>query len=714
MLAGLARMAVRRRWTIVIAWIVLTLLGAFAAGKLSNRWFQSFSIPGFSAYEANQRTLKTFGSGEQPPLVAVFTDPSRDITTVPGIEQAIDAGAGIMPKARVGSWYATHSNGYVSKDRHTMFATIYPPGNATFSKTPPIKRIRAAIQKAAPPGVTAHLTGSAPIIDSQGSASGPSVLIETLIGGAGALVILLFVFGTLPAMLMPMLVAISSILTTFLCVYALTYLTDVSIIVQFLVALVGLGVAIDYALLIVFRFREELTLHDTTEEALVETMRHAGRSIIVSGSTVAIGLLSMVILPLPFIRSIGLGGMLIPAVSVLSSITFLPAMLALLGPRINRLRVMPKRFVEPHPTETGLWWRWARLVMRRSVLVFAAGVAIVVVVLIPAFQINPSDAQIKDEPAKADAKAGYDAITNAGFSQGIFLPYVILAENGATDATLATASAEIAKAPGISSASAPPAWRSGGTGLIEAFGADDASSRTAKSTISNLQHDVLPRLSSSSNGVKLTLGGYGPEERDFVHAVYGKFPYVLLFVLILTFVLLTRAFRSLVLPLKAVILNLVSLGAAYGIVVFIFQQGHGSQTIWNIHATDSVISWIPLMIFAFLFGISMDYEVFMLTRIREEYDETGDTPYAVAHGLARTGKLVTSGALVLMFAFFVLSTGPGPDIKQFAIGLAAGIIFDATVIRALLVPATMQLLGRYNWVLPRPIARVLRVAPSEA
>src|SRR5690349_13329462 len=160
MLAGLARLIVRRRWSIVIAWVVLTFLGAFAAGKLSNRWFQSFSIPGFSAYEANQRTLKTFGSGEQPPLLAVFSTPSGDITTVPGIQQAIDAGAAIMPKARLGSWFATHSSGYVSKDRHTMIATIYPPGNATFSKTPPIKKVRAAIQKAAPPGVKAHLTGS--------------------------------------------------------------------------------------------------------------------------------------------------------------------------------------------------------------------------------------------------------------------------------------------------------------------------------------------------------------------------------------------------------------------------------------------------------------------------------------------------------------------------------------------------------------------------
>ena len=179
--------------------------------------------------------------------------------------------------------------------------------------------------------------------------------------------------------------------------------------------------------------------------------------------------------------------------------------------------------------------------------------------------------------------------------------------------------------------------------------------------------------------------GVAPEDRDFVHAVYGNFPYALGFVVLLTFLLLTRAFRSLLLPLKAVILNLVSLGAAFGIIVFIFQDGHGSNAIWGVQATHAIISWIPLMIFAFLYGLSMDYEVFMLTRMREEYDEHGDTEHAVALGLARTGKLVTSAALVLMFAFFVLSTSPGTDIKQFGIGLAAGVIFDATVIRALLV-----------------------------
>ena len=718
MLVNLARLVIRRRWIVIGAWIVLTFAGAFAAGQLSKRWFQSFSIPGYQAYEANQRTLKTFGSGEQWPLVAVFTSPGKDVTTVPGVEQAISEGAKqIHGAVRVGSWFATHSDMYLSKDRHTMVATIYPPGNATFSTQPPITKIRASLKAATPVGVTSHLTGEAAIAASQGSASGPSVLTEALIGGAGALIILLFVFGTLPAVAMPLLVAFGSIMTTFLCVYGLTYITHVSIIVQFLVALVGLGVAIDYALLVVFRFREELTLHGTTEEALVETMTHAGRSVIVSGSTVAIGLLSMLLLPLPFIRSIGLGGMLIPAVSVLASITLLPAMLSLLGPKINSVRVMPKRFVEPHSPDDGFWGRWSQLVLRRPLLVFLVGVAVVALVLTPAFHINPSNAQTKDEPAAGDADQGRTAITAAGLPAGVFLPYVVLVEKGATPEALAHAVDRLDHTPGIWGAAAPPSWRKGDTGLVEAFGTADGNSRAARTTMSNLKNDVLPQirgdLSGGGKAPDLTLGGFAPESRDFVHAVYGKFPYVLLFVLILTFVLLARAFRSLVLPLKAVLLNVVSLGAAYGIIVFIFQDGHGSKAIWGLDATNAIISWIPLMIFAFLFGISMDYEVFMLTRIREEYDETGNTQHAVAHGLARTGKLVTSASLVLMFAFFTLSTGPGPDIKQFAIGLAAGIVFDATVIRALLVPATMQLLGRWNWWLPSPVARILRVAPSE-
>ena len=704
LVTALARLVLGHRRAIVFLWLALTLVGAYSANAVSKRWLEQFSIPGYSAYEANQRALKTFGTGENAPLVGVFHS-SGDVTKVTAIKQAIAAAEKQNPGSRVSSYFSTGSSAYVSKDRHTTFAELYPPGNQGFNGNVKIKQARAALKKATPPGVTSYLTGRDALQEasSGGSNNGPSVFLEAVIGGLGALVILLFVFGTVPAVLIPIGIAISSILNTFTLIYLLTYITSVSLIVQFLVALVGLGVAIDYSLLMIFRFREELANGKDTETALIETMRHAGRSVIVSGSTVAIGLLSMVILPIPVIRSIGIGGMLIPAVSVLTSITLLPALLAMLGPRINRLRVMPKRIVERQDPTTGFWHRWAVIVVRRPIPVAVVGIAIVAILLVPGLQINPAEAQLKDFPGKGDAINGRAALARAGISPGVMKPYVVLIEHDGPGATREVVGA-LRQTRGIAAAVAPPQWRSGGDALVEAFPTADSASGSSSKTISRLQHDVLPSLSATA-----TLGGISPEDRDFVHAVYGKFPYVLAFVILLTFVLLMRAFRSILLPLKAVVLNLVSLGAAYGIIVFIFQWGHGSNAIWGVPATGAIISWIPLMIFAFLYGLSMDYEVFMLTRMREEYDESHDTATAVELGLARTGKLVTSAALVLMFAFFVLSSSPGVDIKQFGIGLAAGIIFDATVIRTLLVPSLVRMFGRWNWWLPHPVARVLRV-----
>jgi RND superfamily putative drug exporter len=709
----LAHLIHRRRRVVIGVWIVLTVFGAYASSAVSKRWLEQFSIPGFSAYEANQRALKTFGSGAQAPLVLVFTAPGKDVTAVTGVQGAIDAAAAKNPGSRVSSYFATHSPAYVSKDGHTTFAEIYPPGKPGFTTKLPLKETRAAAQKAVPAGVQVHLTGRDALFDEEGGSGGPSILTEALIGGVGALVILLFVFGTLPAVAIPIGIAIASIFNTFTLVWLLTYVTSVSIIVQFLVALVGLGVSIDYSLLMIFRFREELAHGETPEEALVETMRHAGRSVIVSGSTVAIGLVSMVILPVPVIRSIGIGGMLIPAVSVIAAITLLPALLSVLGQRINSVRVMPKRIVEAGDLDTGFWHRWSVSVVRRPAATALAGLAIVAVLVFYGLKLNPAEAQAKDLPAKGDAEAGLVALTDAHISAGALKPFDILVEGPISQRSLRTVATAVANTPGVDGAAAPLQWRRGTAAIVEAFPAEDGAARSVRGTISNLQHNVLPETAQSlGDGTQLTLGGVAPEDRDFVHAVYGKFPYVLAFVILLTFVLLMRAFRSLILPLKAVVLNLISLGAAYGIIVFIFQLGHGSEAIWGVKATNSIISWIPLMIFAFLYGLSMDYEVFMLTRMREAYDETGDTKQAIALGLARTGKLVTSAALVLMFAFFVLSTQPSVDVKQFGIGLAAGIIFDATVIRALLVPSLMTLLGRWNWWLPAPLARVFRVSPS--
>jgi putative drug exporter of the RND superfamily len=701
-LGRLAHYIVRHRWPVIIVWVVLTLFGGVAAGKLSKRWYQSFSIPGKPAYEASQRTLHAFGVGVRPPNVVVFHT-SGDATKNLAIERAMKRAAATMPGALTSSYFSTHNTMYVSRDRHTTFMNVYPPGSPKFNTTSGTKEMRAAAAAGLPAGISVNVTGHDPLEEASthGSGGSSSVFLEAVIGGIGALIILLFVFGTLPAILAPIVIAVAAILNTFTLVWGLTYITNVSIIVEFLIALVGLGVAIDYALLMIFRFRDELREGEDVETALVETMTHAGRSVIVSGSTVAVGLLSMIVLPLPFIRSMGIGGMLIPAVSVLAAITLLPAMLSIMGTRINSVRVLPRRLVDRGHPEDGLWGRWARFVLRRPVVVAAIGLAIVGVLVSYGVQLNPNEAQLKNFPGTGTAIAGRDQLAAAGISPGVMKPLDVLVESGGNPQQVV---AKLRTVPGLVGATAPPSWHRGSDSLVEAFPAIDG-------TAPGIQ-GVVNRTNDALKGTSGTLTGVAAVDRDFLHALFGNFPYVLAFVMILTLILLARAFRSIVLPIKAVLLNLVSLAASFGIIVFIFQNGHGSS-LWNIDATHSVTAWIPIMIFAFLFGLSMDYEVFMITRMREAYDETGSTDRAIELGLARTGKLVTSAALILMFAFLVLSSSPGFEIKLFAIGLAAGIIFDATVIRTLLVPSLMKLLGGWNWWMPAWTRSVLRIRQPE-
>src|SRR6266576_2301349 len=372
MLARLAHATTRHRKAIILAWLALTIFGGFAASQVSQRWLQSLSIPGYPAYETNQRSLDRFGTGDRPPNVVVF-ETKGDATKSEAIPAAMERALEASPGARASSFFSTGSSAYVSKDKHTTFMELYPAGAANINTKSGAEKILAAAKTRLPSGVSVHVTGHDAIMEAneKGETGGPSLLVEALIGGLGALVILFFVFGTLPAVLLPIAIAVSSILNTFTLVWILTYITDVSFVVQFLIALVGLGVAIDYALLMIFRFRDELREGKDVETALVETMTHAGKAVIVSGTTVAVGLLSLIVLPLPFIRSMGLGGMLIPIVSVTAAITLLPAMLAVLGTRINSVRVMPKRFVDKGHPEDGLWGSGARLELRHPLRVAA-------------------------------------------------------------------------------------------------------------------------------------------------------------------------------------------------------------------------------------------------------------------------------------------------------------------------------------------------------
>jgi RND superfamily putative drug exporter len=698
MLPRLAHLTMRFRWPMIGVWLFLTVVGVFATSQVSSRWYTATAIPGQPAYEAGQRALHELGVGDRTPDVVVFHT-NGDATRSSDIQNAMGRAAALVPGAFTSSYYTTNNLLYVSSDRHTAFEMIYPAGPAGVDKVSNAEAIRASAAADLPAGITVNVTGRDALDEAgkNGKGGGTGVLLEALIGGLGALVILLFVFGTVPAVLAPIGIAVAAILNTFTLVWALTYLTDVSIIVQFLIALVGLGLAIDYALLMIFRFRDELREGKDVETALVETMTHAGRSVIVSGSTVAIGLLALVALPLPLIRSMGIGGMLIPAVSVLATLTLLPALLAVLGHRINNLRVMPRRLIDHGHGEDGAWGRWARFVLRRPAAIAAVGVVLVVALAGFGTQLKTGETALQHFPGSGTAIAGREMLADAHISPGVMKPLNVLVENGGNAEQVA---AKMRTVNGLVGASAPAAWQHGPTSFVEAFPSFDSAASGIRG--------VIDRSKLAIAGTNGTLTGVAAVNQDFLRALFGTFPYVVGLVLLLTLILLTRAFRSVVLAAKAVVLNLFSLGVAFGIVVLVFQEGHGSR-LWGVEATGSITAYVPLMIFAFLFGLSMDYEVFMLSRMREAYDETGSTDKAIELGLGRTGKLVTSGALILMFAFLVLSASPGFEIKSLAVGIAAGIIFDATVIRALLVPALMRLFGDANWWMPKWTRTALRL-----
>jgi RND superfamily putative drug exporter len=705
-MSSLTRWVLAHKRIVVIAWVVLTVVGIATVSSATKAMDQKFSVPGKEGWETNLTISQLFAGkgGDTAPIVPVVTLPQGKTVSSPGVHRELAAVdrrlEGALPGARLASFASTGDRAFVSADGRTTFAIVYPrpDPNSTFGEnTEAAKRATAAVRSVKVDGAAVHVSGMDALQNDAGSDSGTGVLLESLLGGFGALVVLAFVFASLLAFV-PILMAIVSIMTTFLLVYGLTAVTGVSPVVQFLIALVGLGIAIDYSLLIVSRWREERAHGRSGDEAVQRAMETAGRAVVFSGTTVAIGLVAMVALPVPFLRSMGYAGLLIPLVSTLVAITLLPVALSKIGPRLDWPHI------RSDDKASRAWTRWARAVVRRRWFAAGSAIAILTVLIIAATGLTLGDSSPDTLASHGSAKAGLDQLERSGIGSGAMLPSEILSSQ-TNPQRVAVA---VRQVDGVGGAAAPdsPQWRTRGFAETLAFSRDDDSSAAGRATLDRI------RNAAHGAGSDVRVGGLPAQNVDFISAVYGGFPLMIALIATITFILLARAFRSLLLPLKAVILNIASVTAAWGVISLVWQHGHGSSLLWNIDATGSVPAWIPLMVFAFLFGLSMDYEVFILTRMREEYDNTGDTREAVIRGIGRTGRLVTSAALILFLAFVALASGPGTDLKMFATGLAAGILLDATVIRALLVPAVVSLFGRWNWWLPKGPARLLRVEPS--
>jgi putative drug exporter of the RND superfamily len=643
------------------------------------------------------------GGGDSAPLVAVVTLPTGMAVGSPAVSAGVRGVTGVVeravPGSRVASYATTGDRAFVSGDGRTTFVLDYPPPEpGEFGQSPKAeKAVQAALRGVTVAGAPVYLTGYDALQAQGGGGKGLGVLAAALVGGLGALVVLGFVFASFLAVV-PLLTALAAIMTSFLAVWGLATATSVSVIVEYLIALVGLGIAIDYTLLIVVRWREERARGFSGDEAIIRAMSTAGRAVVFSGTAVAVGLLSLIVMPVPFLRSLGYGGMLIPVISVAVTITLLPVILATIGPRLD----WPHRRTDRRASRAWTAWaglvvrhRWAAAVLALAVLGLLAGAA-------TTLTLGPANGNPDTLSQAGAARTGLTALERSGIGAGVLTPIEIVAPRG--DAVgLAHA---LRGLPGVQGATAPQAasWHHGSTAIVDVFTHDNTAAALA--SVRDTAHASAPAA---------MVGGIDAQNRDFISAVYGSFPLMIALIAVLGFILLARAFRSLLLPAKAIALNVLSIAAAWGALTLIWQKGYGSQSLWGIPAIGSIPSWLPVIVFAFLFGLSMDYEVFILSRMREEYDHTGSTSTAVVRGIGRTGRLVTSAALILFLAFVAMSTAPGTEIKVMATGFGVGILLDATVIRALLVPATVSLFGTWNWRLPAAAARILRVpAPQRA
>ena len=685
-------------------WLVVFIAAVAALGPAGSSLSQQFNVPGREGFETNKELAAIYGAGgDVAPIVPVVTLPEGKTVDSPGVRAELAAALAkveaALPESISASFASTGDRAFVSDDGRTTFALVYIPAKGGVD--PGLEEASSA--QAAVDGVTVggspvEVTGLDALRGSVGDieGAGAGVVLGTLLAALGALLVLAFVFRSFMAFV-PLLMAMVAIPTTFLLVWPLASVTDVSVIVQFLVGLIGLGIAIDYALLVVVRWREERQqLGVSNELAVRNAMQHAGTAVVFSGTTVAISLLALLVLPVPFMRSIGVAGLLIALVSVAVAVTLLPVVLATIGPRFD----WPRNRRDAQASRG--WSAWARLIVRHRWPAAAASTAVLVALVVAATNIQLGNPLASSLSKEGPARSGLENLEGSGIGTGPLSPFDALVRSG-EPGDVAQAFAQV---DGVRSAAAPAEWRREGTAIVVVFPTSDGNSPAGRETLDRLRADAeaLP--------AEVTIGGEAAQGADFLEAVYGNFPLMVALISILTFILLARAFRSLILPLKAVLLNLLSVAAAWGLIVLIYQKGFGSEAIWGIEATQAINVELPVVIFAFLFGISMDYQVFIISRMREAYDRTGSTEEAVVEGIGRTGRLVTSAAMILFLAFVAFALQPGTEAKIFATALGAGILIDATIIRGVLAPAAVALFGRWNWWLPGWAARILRVEPS--
>ncbi len=695
------RAVVRGRWIVlVVAAVAVALAAGWGTGVFGVLSDGGFEDPDSESATAYEEITETFGRVDADVLV-LYRDPTGatsvdDTAFRRSVGDVVDG----LPSEHVVSVvtpWVDGGEGLVSADGSTGLVAIALAGSDDDSRGEAYEQIRDELEAQ---GLDEQVGGEAAVFSDVGEQVEADIARAEAITLPLVLLLSLIVFGSLVAALLPVLVGGIAIVGAFALLRVLTLVTDVSVFAVNVITLLGLGLAIDYALFVVSRFREELARGRTTGEAVRVTMATAGRTVAFSGLTVAVALASLLLFPQTFLRSMGFGGMAAVLVAMLTALTVLPALLAVLGHRVDagRVPVVGRRRADTAgatgPAENGAWARIAHAVMRRPVVVLAVSVAALLALGLPFLRVEWTGVDHRVLPEGTESRIVAEQVEADFPAQAGSVAQVLV--DGSDPSGLAAYEERLGGVDAVTDVRT--AGQDGDRALLEVTYPLEAQSESARSVVDDLRGVPVP------DGADVLVGGETAALVDLLGSLADTLPWMALVVVLAMLVLLFVAFGSVVLPVKAVAVNAISVVASFGVVTWIFQDGNLSGVL-GFTPLGALDATQPILMLAILFGLSMDYEVFLLSRIREQWDRTHDNTVAVATGLQRTGSIITSAALLLAVVIGAFSTSGITFIKMIGVGMLVAILVDATVVRTLLVPAAMRLMGGANWWAPGPLRR---------
>jgi putative drug exporter of the RND superfamily len=709
MLGRLARTMYRRRRRVLVAWIVL-LVGTFMlSSAIGGAFHTEFKLPGTesqAAFDLLQQS--TFRDRQvQGQLVFKADHGVNDPAVQQAMERLFAEIQQTIPNVTVVSPYSQEGQRQIGRnDPKVAYAEVNFADRSNEQFREDGQTIKALGDRVRVPGLEIEYGGDM-------FATNPINGVTEAVGILAAMIILLVAFGSVLAMGLPIGTALFGIGTGVAIVLIMRNFLDMPDFTTAAVAMVGIGVGIDYALFIVTRYRENLAAGLDPERSVIRAIDTAGRAVLFAGSTVVISVLGLMLMKTSIMRGVSIAIAAGVLMTMLASITLLPALLGFVGRNIDKWKIGRHKHAEAGDTKSG-WYRWSRVIQRRPWPAAIGGLIVLLLLTAPLLSMRLGFADAGNRPTSDTTRAAYDLISE-GFGPGFNGPLLLAAKtpNGEQDLAALTKLSDTLNngTLGVAFATTPQSNQTGDVAIMQVFPTSDPQAEATADLVGRLRDDVIPSVVGDQVDVKV--GGLTAAADDFASYTAARLPLFMGAVLLLSFLLLMLVFRSLLVPLKAVIMNLLSIGAAFGVIVAVFQWGWGASLI-GVGRSTPIEAWAPVFIFAIVFGLSMDYEVFLLSRIREEYDRTGDNATAVADGLTLTARVITAAAAIMVCVFGSFVFGPEVSLKIMGLGLAVAVLVDATVVRLVLVPSTMELLGDWNWWLPKWLNRILPRVHIEA